>query len=130
MRASAELVHGTGRLVNRAVDQVLLGDARVGSAAEGERLLEDSEQNEALTDDIQRVIVLSLPVIRSLDSGARPWRRAGLRSGGRAQAEGSAERISGYNSRTPLTQVRRAASRTSWGRRRRCGSSRVSVADA
>ena len=63
--------------MNRAVDQVLLGDARVGSAAEGERLLEDSEQNEALTDDIQRVIVLSLPVIRSLASGAKldklPW---------------------------------------------------------
>jgi hypothetical protein len=70
VRVSAELVHATGRLVNRAVDQVLLGDARVGSAAEGKRLLEGSEQNEAFADDIQRVIVLSLPVIRSLARGA------------------------------------------------------------
>ena len=77
VRLSAELVHATGRLVNRAVDQALLGDARVRSAAEGKRLLEGDAQNEALADDIQRVIVLSLPVIRSLARGAKlvklPW---------------------------------------------------------
>ena len=77
VRVSAELVHATGRLVNRAVDQVLLGDARVSSAAEGRKLLQRDEQNEALADDIQRVIVLSLPVIRSLARGAKlvklPW---------------------------------------------------------
>jgi hypothetical protein len=74
---SAELVRATGRLVNRAVDQVLLGDLRVGSAAEGQRLLRGDEQNEALADDIQRVIVLSVPVIRSFARGAKlvklPW---------------------------------------------------------
>lgn len=76
-RVSAELVHATGRLVNRAVDQMLLGDTRVVSAAEGRKLLEGTEQNEALAEDIQRVIVLSLPVIRSLARGAKlvklPW---------------------------------------------------------
>jgi hypothetical protein len=63
--------------VNRAVDQVMLGDLRVGSAAEGRKLLKGDEQNEALADDIQRVIVLSLPVIRSFARGAKlvklPW---------------------------------------------------------
>ena len=77
LRVSAELVRATGRLVNRAVDQVLLGDARVTSAAEGKRLLAGDAQNEALADDIQRVIVLSLPVIRSFARGAKlvklPW---------------------------------------------------------
>lgn len=77
MRVSAELAQATGRLVNRAVDQVLLGDARVASAAEGRRLLEGDEQNEALAEDIQRVIVLSLPVVRAVARGAKvvklPW---------------------------------------------------------
>ena len=77
VRLSTELVQATGRLVNRAVDQALLGDTRVGSAEEGKRLLEGDAQNEALADDIQRVIVLSLPVIRSLARGAKfvklPW---------------------------------------------------------
>src|SRR5262245_46064340 len=77
VRVSAELVRATGRLVSRAVDQVLLGDTRVASAAEGKRLLQRDEQNEVLADDIQRVIVLSLPVIRSFARGAKlvklPW---------------------------------------------------------
>jgi hypothetical protein len=76
-RVSAELVHATGGLVNRAVDQILLGDTRVASAAEGRQLLKGSEQNEAIAEDIQRVIVLLLPVVRALTRGAKlvklPW---------------------------------------------------------
>jgi hypothetical protein len=76
-RVSAELAHATGRLVNRAVDQMLLGDTRVASAAEGRQLLKGTEQNEALTEDIQRVVVLLLPMVRALTRGAKlvklPW---------------------------------------------------------
>jgi hypothetical protein len=76
-RAGVALVGATGRLVNRAVDEMLLGDERVTSAAEGKRLLAGDERTEALADDIQRVIVLAVPVVRVLARGARvvkvPW---------------------------------------------------------
>jgi len=65
------------RLVNRAVDDVLLGDKRVASAAEGSRLLSGEEHSEALADDIQRIVLLAVPVVRVLARGARvvklPW---------------------------------------------------------
>jgi hypothetical protein len=70
-------VRAVGRLVNRAVDEILLGDKRVSSAAEGRRLLAANEQTESRADDIQRIIVLAVPVIRALARGARvvklPW---------------------------------------------------------
>lgn len=76
-RAGGALVHAIGRLVNRAVDEVLLGDKRVTSAAEGQRLLTGHEQTESHAEDIQRVIVLAVPVLRALARGARfvklPW---------------------------------------------------------
>jgi hypothetical protein len=76
-RAGAALVHAVGRLVNRAVDEVLLGDRQVTSAAEARRLLAGDEQSESLAEDIQRVVVLAVPVIRTLARGARiakvPW---------------------------------------------------------
>jgi hypothetical protein len=76
-RAGAALVHAVGKLVNRAVDEMLLGDKRVTSAAEGRRLLAGDEQTESLAEDIQRVIVLAVPVLRALARGARfvklPW---------------------------------------------------------
>jgi hypothetical protein len=63
--------------VNRAVDEMLLGDKRVSSAAEGRRLLARNKQTESRADDIQRIIVLAVPVIRALARGARlvklPW---------------------------------------------------------
>jgi hypothetical protein len=59
------------------VDEMLLGDERVTSAAEGRRLLLGNEQTESRADDIQRVIVLAVPVVRVLARGARvarlPW---------------------------------------------------------
>jgi hypothetical protein len=76
-RAGDSLVRAVGRLVNRSVDEVLLGDERVSSAAEGRRLLARNEQTESRADDIQRIIVLAVPVIRALARGARvvrlPW---------------------------------------------------------
>jgi hypothetical protein len=63
--------------VNRAVDEMLLGDKRVISAAEGTRLLAKDEETESRADDIQRIIVLAVPVVRALARGARivklPW---------------------------------------------------------
>jgi hypothetical protein len=76
-RAGTELVRATGRLIHRAIDEVLLGDVRVTSAAEGRRVLAGEEQTEALADDIQRVLVLALPVVRALARGGKlvklPW---------------------------------------------------------
>jgi hypothetical protein len=76
-RAGAALVSVIGRLLNQAVDEILLGDSRVTSAAEGRRLLAGAEQTESHAEDIQRVIVLAVPVVRALARGARfvklPW---------------------------------------------------------
>jgi hypothetical protein len=76
-RAGDSLVRAVGRLVNRAVDEMLLGDKRITSAAEGKRALAADEQTESRADDIQRIIVLAVPVIRVLARGARvvkvPW---------------------------------------------------------
>jgi hypothetical protein len=76
-RAGDALVRAVSRLVNRAVDDVLLGDKRVASAAEGSRLLSGEEHSEALADDIQRIVLLAVPVVRVLARGARvvklPW---------------------------------------------------------
>jgi hypothetical protein len=76
-RAGDALVRAVGRLVNRAVDEVLLGDKRVASAAEAKRLLTGEEQSEALADDIQRIVLLAVPVVRAFARGARvvklPW---------------------------------------------------------
>lgn len=76
-RAAAALVGAIDTLVSRAVDEILLGDKRVTSAAEGKRLLAGDEQTESLADDVQRVIVLAVPVLRALARGARfvklPW---------------------------------------------------------
>ena len=76
-RAGAALVHAIGRLVNRAVDEILLGDRQVTSADEARRLLAGDEQSESLAEDIQRVVVLAVPVVRALARGAKfakvPW---------------------------------------------------------
>jgi hypothetical protein len=76
-RASRSLVQAVSDLVNKAVDQVLLGDERVTSAAQARQLLTRDEQAEALSGDIQRVVVLAVPIVRRLARGARvmkvPW---------------------------------------------------------
>jgi len=64
-------------LTDAAIARVLLTGERVTSAAEGRRLLAGETETEALADNIQRVVVLAVPVIRTLARGARftrvPW---------------------------------------------------------
>lgn len=64
-------------LVDSAVDRVLLTGERVRSAAEGKTLLTRPEDDEALADNIQRVVVLAVPVVRTFARGMRfarvPW---------------------------------------------------------
>jgi hypothetical protein len=71
------LVEAVGSLVDAAIDRVLLTGERVTSAAEGRRLLAGEAETEALADNIQRVVVLAVPVIRTVARGARftrvPW---------------------------------------------------------
>jgi hypothetical protein len=76
-KASSALVDAVGRLASKAIDRMLLTNERVTSAAEGKRLLAGQADTEALAGDIQRVVVLAVPVVRTLARGARltrvPW---------------------------------------------------------
>ncbi len=76
-KAGGALIHAVDALVTRAIDRVLLIDERVTSAAEGKKLLAGEADSEALRGDIQKVIVLAVPIIRRLARGARfmkvPW---------------------------------------------------------
>ena len=76
-RASGAVVRAVSDLVGKAVDQVLLGDARVHSAAEARQLVKRDEQAEAVAGEIQRVVALAVPLLRRVARGARltrvPW---------------------------------------------------------
>jgi hypothetical protein len=71
------LVDAVGGLVDRAIDRVMLSGERVTSAAEGKRLLAGDEAKEAHTGEIQRIVLLSVPIVRRLLRGAKltkvPW---------------------------------------------------------
>jgi hypothetical protein len=71
------LVDAVAALVDRAVDHVLLTGEEVTSAAQGKELLTPTEEVEELAAGIQRVVVLAVPVVRTLARGARftrvPW---------------------------------------------------------
>jgi hypothetical protein len=71
------LVGAVGNLVDSAIDRVLLTGERVTSAAEGKSRLTKREDTEALADNIQRVVVLAVPVLRTFVRGMRftriPW---------------------------------------------------------
>jgi hypothetical protein len=77
LRSGSALVVAVGRLVDAAVDRVLLSDDRVTSAAEGKRRLAGQEGSEELADKVQRVVVLATPVVRMAARGAKftrlPW---------------------------------------------------------
>jgi len=77
LKSGAALVEAVGRLVDAAVARVLLSDARVTSAAEGERRLAGQTGTEDLADKVQRVVVLATPIVRILARGAKltrlPW---------------------------------------------------------
>lgn len=76
-KASAALVEAVGGLADKAIARILLTGERVTSAADGKRLLAGEVDTEALAGDIQRVVVLAVPVVRTLARGARftrvPW---------------------------------------------------------
>ena len=65
------LVRAVGRLAEQAVNRALLSDERVTTAAEGKRTLTGNEDTEALAGNIQRVVVLAMPVVRRISRGAR-----------------------------------------------------------
>jgi hypothetical protein len=75
--STGALVDAVEGLVDAAIDRVLLTGERVTSAAEGRALLAGEAETEALADNIQRVVVLAVPVIRTVARGARftrvPW---------------------------------------------------------
>jgi len=77
LKVSDALVETVGRLADRAIDRMLLTDERVTSAADGKRLLAGQADTEAFAGDIQRVVVLAVPIVRTLARGARftrvPW---------------------------------------------------------
>ena len=77
LHGGSALVRAVRGLVDRAVDEILLGEHRVTSAAEATRLLAAEEKSEALAGDVQRVVALAVPVARRLARGARmfkvPW---------------------------------------------------------
>ena len=76
-KASVALVDAVGGLADEAINRAFLTDERVTSAAAGKRLLSGEENTEASADAIQRVVLLAVPVVRTLARGARftrvPW---------------------------------------------------------
>jgi hypothetical protein len=77
LKSSSALVDAVGRLVQAAVDRVLLSEDRVTSAADGERRLSGQTGTEELADKVQRVVALATPVVRVAARGAKftrlPW---------------------------------------------------------
>ncbi len=72
-----DLVHAVGDLSRSAVDRMLLTGERVTSAKEGKRLLTETAELEGLSDRVQRVVVIAVPLARALAPAARvtrlPW---------------------------------------------------------
>jgi len=77
LESGAALLEAVGLLVDEAVARVLLSDARVTSAADGERRLSSQTGTEDLADKVQRVVVLATPIVRRVARGAKftrlPW---------------------------------------------------------
>lgn len=71
------LTDAVATLYERALDRVLLTPERVQTAAEGKALLASQESHEELAEQVQRVVVLAVPVVRAVAVGARltrvPW---------------------------------------------------------
>ena len=71
------LVDAISSLYEHAIDRLLLTPDRVTSAAEGKRLLAADDDTEVMADQLQRVVVLAVPVVRTVARGARftrvPW---------------------------------------------------------
>jgi hypothetical protein len=71
------LVEAVATLYEQAMSRMLTRSERVTSAAEGLALLARHEHGEEFADDVQRLAVLAIPVIRMVARGARltrvPW---------------------------------------------------------
>ena len=71
------LVDAISSLYDHAIDRLFLTSDRVTSAAEGKKQLAADGDSEVLADQVQRVAVLAVPVVRTLARGARftrvPW---------------------------------------------------------
>jgi hypothetical protein len=76
-RAGGSLVDAVSSLYGQAVDRMLAAPERIASAAEGKALLSSDESTEAMTDQVQKVVVLAVPLLRTVARGARftrvPW---------------------------------------------------------
>lgn len=74
---TSSLIRAAGSLYDDLLNRVLLSSERVTSAAEGKRLLAQDDDAEELTDRVQRLVMLAVPVVRTLARGARltrvPW---------------------------------------------------------
>lgn len=74
---TSSLVRAAGSLYDDLLNRVLTTPDRVTSAAEGKRLLAQDDDAEELTDRMQRLVMLAVPVVRTLARGARftriPW---------------------------------------------------------
>jgi len=71
------LVDAVSSLYEHAIDALFLTPDRVTSAADGKRLLAGDDGTEVVADQLQRVVVLAVPVVRTVARGARftrvPW---------------------------------------------------------
>ena len=71
------LVDAVASLYDEAIRRLLSSSYRITSAAEGKRLLDAEDTTEAMADHVQRVVVLAVPIVRTLARGARftrvPW---------------------------------------------------------
>jgi len=69
LKSRTALVDAVGRLVDAAVERVLLSDDRVTSAADGKLRLSGQTGTEELADKVQRVVVLATPFVRAAARG-------------------------------------------------------------
>jgi hypothetical protein len=72
-----ELGNAVADLASSAIDRMLLTGERVSSAREGKRLLAETAELEGMSDLVQRVVVVAVPIARALAPAARvtrlPW---------------------------------------------------------
>jgi hypothetical protein len=71
------LVDAIASLYDHAIDRLLTTPDRVTSADEAKRRLANDDGSEVVVDQLQRVVVLAVPVVRTVARGARftrvPW---------------------------------------------------------
>jgi hypothetical protein len=77
MKTTRSLARAAAALPGRASDRLLTTSERVTSAEEGRALLASQGSTEAAADQVQRALVLAVPVLRMVAKGARftkvPW---------------------------------------------------------